>query len=1140
MSFQFIFGPSGSGKSYQLYQNIIEESRKRPKENFIVLVPEQFTMQTQKDLVMQHPSHCIMNIDVLSFGRLAYRVFEETGGGILPVLDDEGKNLILRKIAADYEDDLLVLKGNMKKIGYISEVKSAISEFTQYDIGEEELERIMEAAGEGSGLYYKLMDLQVLYRGFTDYLQKKYITKEELLDVLSREIPKSELLKNSTVVLDGFTGFTPVQNRLLRELMLRCRKVVVTVIMDERENPYACKHPYQLFALSKRMVTSLVEITKEAKVRMEEPVCLYGGTPWRFRENEVFAFLEHHLFRYGKETYKKEREVIGLHAARNPKEESVLAAGEIRRLVRKENYRYRDIGVIVSNMDVYGDYLEQAFEAYDIPVFMDHKRSILLNPFVEYIRSLLNMAEQNFTCESVFRFLRTGLSGLSYEEVCGMENYVIGTGIKGYKRWQERWVRRLRGMKEEELAHVNHCRVMFVEMVDELVFVLRQRKKTVKDITMAVYQFMVKEDLQKKLKIQEEAFQEAGDLALAKEYAQIYRILIELLEKFVELLGDEPVSLSEYGKLLDAGLAEARVGVIPPGVDQVVVGDVKRTRLKDIKALLFLGANDAYLPGTLLRTGLLTERDRECFQKERLPLSPGGKEEAYIQKFYLYMNLTKPSEKLDIYYSKVSSDGKSMRPSYLVQEIRRLYPLLPVQDEEEKGLSDRELTEQMGMDALIQGFLSPRGMDQAWQELYSWYLGSPEWKEKAERLLLAGYYHRPADGLTRAVARKLYGEDFEDSITRIERFSACAFAHFLSYGLGLRERQEYEFQAVDLGNVCHSALERFSRKVEEAGVLWTELTGEEADALIGESVEEVITDYGNSVLYSSARNEYMIVRMKKLLARTVWALTEQLRAGDFVPSAYELRFGNGKIDRIDTCEDGDRLYVKVLDYKTGGTAFDVAALYYGLQLQLMVYMDAALREQEKRHPGKEVIPAGVFYYRIQDPLVEKKEDQEETGQDILKELKPDGMINLKDEVLFHLDRQMEGESMAAPLKYNKNGSLSKSSKAVPEEEFQVMMRHAVKKVQETHRQILSGKTDALPYRRGQESGCDYCGFRHVCGFDVKIPGFRYRDIGKMSKEEAIAAMKRKTDEVRSVPQETDRTPGINEPKGINHRSGEEV
>lgn len=1107
MSLKFVFGPSGAGKSYYLYQYVIEQSLKYPDRNFIVLVPEQFTMQTQKDLVLQHPRHCIMNIDVLSFGRLAYRVFEETGAGNLPVLDDEGKNLILRKIASDCESQLKVLRGNMKKLGYISEVKSVISEFTQYEIGEEELERVIEATEQSCGLYFKLKDIQILYRDFSEYLEKKYITKEEILDILSREIPKSDFLKDSTVVLDGFTGFTPVQNRLLRELLVRCREMLVTVTMDEREKPFVYRTPYQLFALSKHMTATLVQIAGEAKEEILDPVYLYGTVPWRFRENDALAFLEKNLFRYSRETYEKEQQALFLHVARNPREEAMRAAGEIRALIREKQWRYREVGVIVSDMETYADYVREAFEAYDIPVFMDYKRSILLNPFIEYIRSILNMAEQNFTYESVFRFLRTGLSGISYADSCAMENYVIGLGIRGYRKWQERWVRRMKGMKEEELERLNRCREAFIEKVDALVSVLKQKRKTVRDITMALYEFMVREQIQLKLKEQEEAFGEAGELVLAKEYAQIYRILIELFEKFVELLGDERVSLSEYCRLLDAGLSEAKAGVIPPGVDQVVAGDVQRTRLKDTKALFFLGANDTFLPGALMRTGLLSERDRDAFQREKLTLAPGGREQAYIQKFYLYMNLTKPSEYLHVYYSKVSSDGKSIRPSYLVQELRRLFPLVKVQDEEERPLCQRELTEEMGLDVLIREFRAGNAAGKAWQELYTWYLNAPEWKERTERFLRAGFYRRPLDGITQTIARRLYGEDFEDSITRMERFSVCAFSHFLTYGLELKERQEYEFQAVDMGNICHRALERFSGRIEREGRLWNGLTEEERTAWIEESVEEAVTDYGNSVLYSSARNEYMIVRMKHILRRTVWALTKQLEAGDFVPSAYEFRFQNGKIDRIDTCVEEDQVYVKVLDYKTGRKEFDIVALYYGLQLQLMVYMDAAVREEKKKNPDREIIPAGVFYYRIQDPLVEKKE-KEEIEKAILKELKLDGIVNLQSNSAFHLDRNGKGESLAVPLKYNKDGSLSKGSKAVSGEEFHAMMHHAVEKVRKTHREILSGDISALPYRRGQETGCDYCRYRNVCGFDLKVPGYRYREIEKMTKEEAVARMRR--------------------------------
>ena len=1106
MPLKFVFGPSGSGKSSYLYQHVIQESMKYPERNYIVLVPEQFTMQTQKDLVMMHERKGIMNIDVLSFARLAYRVFEETGGGGLPVLDDEGKNLILRKIAGDYESELKMLGGHMKKQGYISEVKSVISEFTQYDIGEDEIERVMESAGESSRLYYKLADIRLLYRGFTDYLREKYITKEELLDVLSCEVEKSERLKNSTVVLDGFTGFTPVQDRLLGELMRHCREVIVTVTMDRRGNPYVYEHPYQLFALSKQMVTSLLQIAKQNKIPVEEPVELYDHVPWRFKEQEALAFLEKHLFRYGAGAYEKEQEQVKLHLAKNPREEAYAVAEQVRRMMREDRYRLRDIGVIVSDMDVYADHLKQAFIKYDIPFFMDHKRSILLNSFVEYIRSVLHMAEQSFSYESVFRFLRTNLAGFTYEEIDELENYVIGLGIKGYKHWQEKWTRKLRGMAQEDLGKMNHYRRQLVEKVDGLIYVLRQRRKTVADITRAIYEFMVQENLQVRLAEQEELFKAKGELALAREYAQIYRIVIELFDKFVELLGDEQVSLSEYCKLLDAGLEEARVGVIPPEVDQVVIGDMQRTRLKDIKALLFAGANDVYLPGALLRTGLLSELDREKFAREKLTLSAGGKEKAYVQKFYLYLNLTKPSEKLDIYYSKVSADGKSVRPSYLIQELQKLFPKLKVRDEE-RYLKEQELTENIGFDRMIREFVQKRHeTDGAWCELYNWYKKNPKWQEKVERFLEAGYYRKPLDALTEEAAKRLYGEEFETSITRMERFAVCAFSHFLTYGLGLREREEYDFQAADLGNVCHRALERFSYKVEREAGDWLKLTEEKRKQYVEESVEEAIADYGNSILYSSSRNAYLIVRMKRMLEKTVWALTKQLAAGDFKPSAYELRFANGKIDRVDTCEDGDCVYVKVIDYKTGSKSFDVTALYHGLQLQLMVYMDAALQLEQKKHPEKEILPAGVFYYRIQDPLIDRPKEGEEQ-ESILKELKPDGMISLEKEVLEHLDHCMVGESSVIPVKYNKNGSLSKSSKAASAQDFYLMMKYAVNKVEEIRQKILSGDVKVNPYRRGTETSCDYCSYRQICGFDTKMEGYRYREIEAMSVDKVIQAMK---------------------------------
>jgi len=1108
MSLQFIMGPSGSGKSHYLYQKVTEESLKHPDENYIVIVPEQFTMQTQKDLVMASPRKGIMNVDVLSFNRLAYRIFEETGGNQSIVLSDVGKSFVLRKIAGDYESELRILGSNLKKTGFIGEIKSVISEFTQYDINGDTLERMMEEAGPSTNFYYKLKDINTIYQGFQKYLQGKYITGEELLDLLCLAVPKSSILKDSVVVLDGFTGFTPVQNKLLRELLLVCKKVVVTVTVSPH------KKSLPLFDLSEKMMDSLVKIAGECKVEVEKPIQLYEKPVYRFRENKALGFLESNLFRYSRETFDEQQECIQVFNGKNPKEEMDFVAQKIRHLVRTKGMRYQDIAVIASDMNAYANHAGKIFGNYQIPVFMDHKRSILLNSFVEYLRSLLAMAEQNFTYESVFRYLRTELTGFSREEVDLLEDYCVALGIRGYKKWQEKWIRRTKGMEEADLAVLNHIREQFVVNIETVITALKSRSKTVKSMTTALCDFLRENELQQKVKVYEEMFLAEGELALEKEYAQVYKIVMDLFDQFVELIGDERLSLREYCELLDAGLEEAKVGVIPPSLDQVVVGDIERTRIKDVKVLFFVGLNDAYIPGKAKTGGLLSERDRERFEASGITLAPSAKEKSFIQKFYLYLILTKPSHQIVLTYSRATSEGSALRPAYLLADLQKMYPQMKVQ-KMEPNLANRELTESSAVQYLVEGLQKKsQGLDEEWQELYTWYKQNPEWRGQIQQIVEAAFYHKPSERLTKETAEKLYGTLLSNSVSRLEKFSACAYAHFLAYGLRLKEREVYQFQAVDLGNLFHGAMERFSKKLERSGYTWTTVSETEKDMLIEDSVEECIIDYGNTILYSTARNEYMITRLKRMMRRTVWALTKQLEKGDFVPRGYEIVYDSGsipledynamrihgKIDRVDVCETEDDVYVKVIDYKTGTKVFDLGELYHGLQMQLVIYMNAAMEMEKTKHPGKRIVPAGLFYYQMKDPIIDR-------GDDLLKTLRLDGVANASEEVLERLEHGLSGQSQVLPIGRNKDGSLSKSSKTLGEEDFQMISQFATYKMKQIGTDILKGEVNPFPYAMGDRTGCDYCPYRGICGFDEKIPGYGYRKLGKVSKEEALANMR---------------------------------
>lgn len=1103
MSLQFIFGNSGSGKSTYLRSDIIKSSVEHPEKTHIMLVPEQFTMQTQKDLCFAHPAKGILNIDVLSFERLAYRIFQEVGHDSRTIIDDEGKNLILRRVAGECKDELVILKKNLKKQGYINEVKSIISEFTQYGVGPEQLTHMIESTDSGSYLHYKLRDIKRVYDAFEDYIQEKYFTKEELLDVLSESVPKSNILKNSVICMDGFTGFTPVQVRLICELLKFSDKIMITVDMDKRENPYQYTHPYQLFALSKHMVTSLTDMCKEENIPVDEPVYLYTNANHRFAQNPSMMFLEENLFRYSSNTYTGASN-LSLHETKNPKEEAMYVAEAIRKLVRTKGYRYRDFAVIISNPDTYANHLESAFECYHIPMFMDHKRSILQNSFIEYIRSLLSIAEQNYTYESVFRFMRTGLCDFTSDEIDMMDNYCLAVGIKGFKKWDEKWTRRTKDMDGSELETLNAYRERFISKMIEFREAMKQPRKTVEDITRAIYLFLVRENIQSKVNDIAENFQATGELSLSKEYAQVYRVLLNLFDKFVELLGSERVTTTEYCALLDAGLQEVKIGVIPPSIDQVVIGDIERTRLNDIKYLFVMGANDDLLPGDTAAQGFLSERDRDKFRMEKISLSPGPKEQIYTQKFYLYMQLTKPTEGLFLSWSRVSNDGKAVRPAYLVQEIRRLYPSLNVINESEKPLVEKELTRSIGNTMIAFG-LQDKENSKQWTSLFSWMKNDSGEKNDLGRIISAAdSYHKDAI-IDQPTASILFGDPDKLSVTRMERFYACPYAHFLNYGLRLEERERYEFKPTDLGNIAHKALERFSKTLLKKNKNWPDLSEMEREELIDQCVDDSIVDYNNTILYDTARNEYMIRRIKILLRRSVWALSAQMKAGDFKTSANEFNFGKGKIDRIDTYANDDKVYVKVTDYKTGQKSFDIVSFYHGLQMQLPVYMNAAMENEKKHHPEKEIIPAGVFYYKIQDPFI--KGSKGDTEDALLGELKLDGLVNGEEDVVEHLEHNLSGTSKYYPIRTNKDGSLGSSSNAVTQDEMSDMLAYTEHLEQESKDRIQGGDASVLPYKYDGVTACDHCKYKDICGFDKKIDGFHYRNIASVPKDHIIAAMK---------------------------------
>lgn len=1139
MSLRFCFGPSGSGKSHRIYEEIMQRAAEEPGRNFLIIVPDQFTMQTQKDLVMRSDRDGILNIDVLSFGRLSHRILEEVGTKEMPVLDDTGKSLVLQKVAADLKEQLPAMGSLLHKQGYIHEVKSAISEFMQYGISTQDMDKLITSAQKRGALAMKLKDLKTLYRGFQDYIRDHFITTEETLDVLRRSLSKSKILKGSVVVFDGFTGFTPIQNRLIQELMRVCAETIVTVTIGVGEDPYKMDGEQKLFHLSKKTVADLEKLAAEAEVERGEDLFVKGG-PNRFAKAPALHYLEQNLFRYQYEPYAGEQQEIHMFEALSPREEVHQTALYIRHLIREQGMTYRDIAVVIGDLEGYASYVETEFGQLEIPCFLDRTRGIVLNPMIEYIKSALQLYIKDFSYDTVFHFLRSGMADISREEIDELENYVIRTGARGYRTYSRLFTRRTEELQgnaegseqaeEKTMERLNRIRQQFMDAVEILHMGSREKAG---DYVSHLYDFLEQNQVQQKLLNYQQQFEKEGDLSRAREYAQIYRLVMDLLDQVYELLGEEEISRQEFADILEAGFGEITVGTIPQSVDRIVVGDMERTRLKQVKVLFFLGVNDGNIPKNASKGGIISDMDREFLIESGTEMAPSPRQQMYIQRLYLYLNMTKPSEQLYLSYAKVNSEGKGIRPSYLIDTVRKLFPAMSVEYPQNRSRLEQIEGRQEGARYLaeeLREYVEGTLPEEERQDFYLMYRAYEADAAGRDLLTRAAFRRYRESGLSRIVARALYGQQLENSVSRLETYAACACRHFLQYGLSLQEREEFGFEASDMGTVYHAVLENFAGKLAESNLTWWDFTENFAAKAVKESVEAYAATYGETVLYSSARNEYAITRMSRILTRTVLTLQKHLKQGSFQPDDYELSFRfaedldsihvdlsedekmhlQGRIDRIDVSEDTEHVYVKVIDYKSGNRKFDLAALYYGLQLQLVVYMNAAMEMESRKHPDKEIVPAALLYYHIDDPTIETPVEltDEQINEQILAKLRMNGVVNSDPGVVERLDRYMQDKSVVIPVEKKKDGSFSARSGVLSREEMQLISSYVDAKIRSIGREILDGKIAANPYEKGNEEACTYCAYKKVCGFDGSIPGYEKRQLEDLDKQALMQRMQK--------------------------------
>ncbi|MBP3782162.1 MAG: PD-(D/E)XK nuclease family protein [Butyrivibrio sp.] len=1169
---RFCFGASGAGKSTRIYEEIINRSMDDPGTDYLIIVPDQFTMQTQKDVVKLHPSHAIMNIDVLSFGRLSHRVFEETGHGSFSVLDDVGKTLVLRLVADMLGERLPVLGGNMHRPGYIDEVKSTISEFMMYDIGDEELLLLEEKSIRKGALYSKLKDLRLLYSEFLKYIEGKYITTEETLDVLTRALPKSALIRDSVIVFDGFTGFTPIQYRVIKELLALSKELIVSLTIDPRDNPYAESFGEQeLFMLTKKTVRDLerleFDVQREngstitdfsvfrqlrhqemAKGSLQGDIFIKDETNARHRGNDALLYLERSLFRYKNAPFTGDNNSVFIYEATNLAEEVRQTMIGIKDLVRTKGYAYRDIALVCGSLEAYGEQIDRAAKRFDIPVYVDQNTSIMLNPFIEYITSALNIVISGYKYEDVFHYMRSGLTSFDMADTDLLENYVRSLGIRGKKAWEDKFLRRMpkrfkkyadpKKRSEKDLQDLEKLEGMREAINSHLSGLFKVKNATAKEIIEALRAVIDNNNSREKLEGYKQRFEAEGNLKKAREYDQIYNKVMALFDQIEGLIGDEKLEISEFKDIVTAGIGEISVGTIPQDVDRIIVGDIERTRLKEVKVLFFVGVNDGNIPSNVGGGGILSDIDRQFLIDlgTEVEFAPTPRQQMYIQRLYLYMNLTKPTDKLYLSYAELSGDGKSQSPAYLIPKLLSMYEGLTVTRPEDDSLEDQLASKKDGIYTLSTLLCDyARGQSSSENLRYisalSKAVSDEAGKDLLGRLTEEAFKHYESLPLSKAIAVALYGATLENSVSRLEQFASCAYAHFIRYGLRPMEREDYEFDASDLGNVFHKVLEKYTGQIIDKKIDWKTLSKEDSDKMLNDALTECVDAYGDSILRSSARNQFMIDRIRRILLRTVDTLKYQMTKGSFEPAYVEMSFEeagsiddinialsedekhvitermklNGRIDRVDLYEDPEHVYVKVMDFKSSGHKFNVASLYYGLQLQLVMYMNVASAVQKKLSPGKEVVPAAILYYHVTDPVVDGKEGMitDDINKAVIDKLKMTGLVNKNMDIVKLLDKDISGTSDIIPVMIKKDGEFGARSQTATREEYQAISSFVGRKIKEFGKNILDGDISVNPYVRDNSDSCTYCSYRSICGYDERIKGYKKRNLD-LTPEEALS------------------------------------
>ena len=1107
MGFRVIYGRAGSGKSQYIYNEINEKINSKDNKKIYLITPEQFSATAEQKLMENRKA--IINAEIITFNRLAFRVINEIGGVINTNLTKCGKAMLIYSILQQEKKNFTFLNKSDENIEICIRI---ISELKKHGVTVNDLKRTQEKT-DNIYLNNKLKDIILIYEKFEDKIKNNYIDETDLLTILAENIDKVDFLKGTEVYIDEFAGFTEQEYQAIKKIIEIANNVTITFCADNLDlntDPntdifYPNKVTY------KKIIDLLDKNEKVQKLNLNE---LY-----RFK-NEELKYIEKYL--YNTKIQKCETgKSINLFLAKNYYSEIENVAKNIVKLIKNKDIRYKDISIITKNIENYSSLTKSIFKKYEIPIFIDEKRDLNQNIIVQYVLSIIEVISKNYSYESIFNYLKTGFVEIEENDIFKLEKYCIKYGIKNNK-FKNDFKYGINEKNKEEINYLNELRKKIINPLINLKKELDENK-TAQNFSKQFYLFLINQNIEQKINKKINNLKKNNFYDLAKEYEESYKIIINILDEINLIFGEEKITLEKFSQIIRTGLKNSELGRIPANQDQVIMGDIDRSRSRKTKVVFIIGLNDGVFPSINKNQGFLDDEDRNYLKDDGIEIAKGTLENLYDDNFNIYKAFTIAEEKIFLSYASSDSDGKSLRASNLVFRIKKIFPkLIEESDIVSKEKNFEIVNEEKLYDELvlkINEIGNGKNPEKLFYTIFKYYQENKKYNKLLNENVKYIDYNF-SEKIKKENIDKLYGNNLNTSISKLEKYMSCPFSYFLQYILKLKEKEELRVQSFDTGSFMHEVINSFFEEINNLGSNLKDITEEEIEEIVSKIINEKLLQDNNYIFTATEKYKLLVQRLKRIITKSLKYIIQSIVQSEFKLEGTEVEFGEkgkykpiildlengkkveitGKIDRIDIAKDEKNTYVRIIDYKSSVKNLDFGNVYAGLQLQLITYLDAVCKLED-------FVPAGILYFNLMEQLISsnKKLSVEEIEQKIKNNFKMKGLILADVKVTKMQDKNLEsGGSEIIPAYIDKTGTLSpKKSSIATQEEFIKLQNYINKTIKDIAKEIFNGNIELKPFYKNKKTPCEYCSYKSMCGFNSGVCKKNYRFINKLNKDEIL-------------------------------------